>query len=427
MSLPQHTISERAKHLLPGGVSGAIRAVEPNVTFTKASGAYLFDAAGKRYIDYLGGFGPVLLGHCHPEVNRRVAETLTTVDLIGVGAHELEVKLAEKICEHVPSAEKVVFCNSGSEATFLALRLARAVTGRQKIVKFQGCYHGWHDAVLMNILSPSERVGQKDPLSLGMASQVIDDTFILPFNDLAATTDLLEQHGQKIAAIIVEPLPHNMGCIFPADTFLQGLRHITRKYGVLLIFDEVITGFRHSLGGYQKIIGVTPDITTMSKAIANGFPLAVIAGQAEIMDQCQPGGDVYFAGTFNAHPAGVSAALATIDILEQPESYPHLFRLGERLRQGLQNISRHPGIPATATGFGSVFVLYFLEPPLVSYIDLLRNNEEQFLTYRRKLIAHGVYELPVNLKRSYISLAHTEQDIDSTLEIAQHVLTAMFS
>jgi len=416
---------EQARCVLPGGVSGAIRSVEPELVFTRAQGAYLFDAEGKRYIDYLGGFGPVLLGHCHPEVNQRVMEVLSRIDLIGLGAHELEVQLAEKICQHVPSAEKVVFCNSGSEATYLALRLARAVTGRQKIIKFQGCYHGWHDAVLMNVISAAANVGRTDPLSAGMVPQAIEHTLVLPFNDLAAVANTLQQQGDEVAAVILEPLPHNMGCIFPTDEFLQGLRELTRRYGIVLIFDEVISGFRHGLGGYQKVAGVTPDLTAMSKAIANGYPLAVVAGRADILDHCQPGSDVFFAGTFNAHPACVAAALATIEILERPESYPRLFRLGERMRQGLSEIVQQHGIQATVMGFGSVFVLYFLQPPLISYSDLLRNDADKFLTYRRQLIARGIYELPVNLKRSYISLAHTENDIDQTLSIAHDVLLSI--
>jgi glutamate-1-semialdehyde 2,1-aminomutase len=422
MSSLQRTMHEQAQRFLPGGVSGAIRSVEPNLVFTRAQGAYLFDADGRRYIDYLGGFGPVLLGHCHPEVNQRVMEAMSRLDLIGVGAHDLEVQLAEKICQHMPCAEKVVFCNSGSEATYLALRLARAATGRQKIIKFQGCYHGWHDAVLMNVISAPSDVGRKDPLSAGMLPQAVEHTLVAPFNDLAAVSTILRQQGQEIAAVILEPLPHNMGCIFPTDEFLRGLRQLTQCYGVVLIFDEVISGFRHGLGGYQKVVGITPDITTLSKAIANGYPLAAVVGRADIMERCRPGGDVYFAGTFNAYPVGVAAALATINILERPESYARLFGLGERLRHGLRAIVERRGIPATVMGFGSVFVLYFLEPPITSYDDLLRNDARKFLIYRRQLIALGIYELPVNLKRSYISLAHTEADIDATLEVADSVL-----
>ena len=215
---------EQARRFLPGGVSGALRAVEPHLVFTHALGSSIFDADGKRYLDYHGAFGPVLLGHQHPEVQQRIIDVLARADLVGIGANELETQLAAKICQHVPSAEKVVFCNSGTEATYLALRLARAATGRHKIIKFQGCYHGWHDAVLLNVLSPAERVGKKDPLSLGMLPQAIEQTLVLPFNDLSGVEEALKQQGDGIAAIILEPLPHTMGCVFPVEGFLQGLR-----------------------------------------------------------------------------------------------------------------------------------------------------------------------------------------------------------
>ena len=415
------TILEQAQRFLPGGVSGVLRAVEPSLVFTHANGALIFDASGKRYIDYHANFGSVLLGHCHPEVNQRVIATLSHTDLIGVGASDLEAQLAEKICQHVPSAEKVVFCNSGTEATYLALRLARAVTGRQKILKFQGCYHGWHDSVLMNVISTREKTGQKDPLSAGMLSQAIENTIVLPFNDAASVAEFVQKQGHEIAAILLEPLSHTIGCLIPSHAFLHELRKLTKRYGILLIFDEVITGFRHGLGGYQKIVGITPDLTTMAKAIANGYPLAGVGGRADILAHCQPGGDVFFAGTFNAHPVGLAAALATLEILERPSSYAHLFRLGNRLRKGLQEIMQRRSIKATVAGFGSVFLTYFMEPPIERYTDLLRNDETLFLTYRRKLIARGIYKLPVNLKRNYISLSHTETDIDQTLETVDAV------
>lgn len=420
-------IIEHAQRYIPGGVSSANRLVEPNLVFTRAQGAYIFDAEGNRYIDYHAAFGPLLLGHCNPEVNQRATEALSQIDVIGVGSNELEAQLAEKICQYVPSAEKVLFCNSGSEATYAALRLARAVTGRNKIIKFQGCYHGWHDAILMNVISPAEKIGQKDPLSAGMLPQAIENTLVLPFNDIEPVRQALQEQGPEIAAIILELIPHNIGCVLPRPEFVQGLRDLATQYGVILIFDEVITGFRHDLGGYQKVIGVTPDLTTMAKAIANGYPLAALAGRADLLNYCRPGGEVFFAGTFNAHPAGIAAALATIEILERPDSYAKLFSLGERMRKGLREIIRRQQITATVEGFGSVFVLYFQEPPIVSYTDLLRNDAEKFVAYRRKLIEHGIYELPVNLKRNHISLAHTEEDIDTTLEIADKVLKTLYS
>jgi glutamate-1-semialdehyde 2,1-aminomutase len=225
-------------------------------------------------------------------VNAAVRATIERLDIIGTGVTAIEVELAETLCGLIPSAERVLLTNSGSEATYAALRLARAVTGRNKIVKFQGTYHGWHDAVLMNVISPAEKIGQYDPLSLGMLPEVIKNTIILPFNDIEAVGEALQQHADEIAAILVEVIPHNIGCVLPRPEFLTALRELTQRHGVLLIFDEVITGFRHALGGYQSIAGVTPDLSTFAKAMANGYPIAALAGKAQYMDRFGPGGGV---------------------------------------------------------------------------------------------------------------------------------------
>lgn len=418
-------ITETAKRLIPGGVSSANRRVEPSFVFTRAEGAYIYDADGRRYIDYHGAFGPPLLGHCHPEVNQRVIEAITQIDVVGVGSGELETQLAAKFIEHVPSAEMVAFCNSGSEATYTALRVARAATGRRKLIKFQGCYHGWHDAVLMNVITPAEKVGHKDPLSAGMTPEVVDDTLVLRFNDIEEVTRTIEERGHEIAAVILEPIPHNIGTVLPHDDFLRSLRELTTAHGIVLIFDEVVTGFRHTLAGYQGVVGITPDLTTMAKAIANGFPLAALCGRADLMERCGPGGDVFFAGTFNAHPVGVAASLATIEIMERPGSYEHIFRLGDRMRAGMTELTERYAIEATSTGFGSVFVDYFMSGPIDSYDDLLRNDVDAFVRFRLGMIERGVYLLPVNLKRNHISLSHTDADIDLTLEAAEDVLREM--
>ncbi|MEP7198379.1 MAG: aspartate aminotransferase family protein [Chloroflexota bacterium] len=415
-------IYDHAAQFIPGGVSSSNRLIEPNLAFTRAQGAYIWDADGKRYIDYHAAFGPPILGHCHPEVNQRVCEAMATADLIGVGANEPEAQLAEKIVQHVPSAQRVMFCNSGSEATYYALRIARAATGRRKIIKFQGCYHGWHDAVLMNVISAPNKVGKKDPLSAGMTPEVVDDTIVLPFNEVEDLADTMQQHGDGIAALIMEPIPHNIGCVLPRPEFLRAVRDLTAQKGIVLIFDEVITGWRHGLGGYQKVAGVTPDLTTMGKAIANGFPLAAICGRADLMDHARPGGDVFFAGTYNAHPMSVAAALATVEILERPDSYKHLFGLGDMMREGLNSIVTSRGVEATVAGFGSVFVTYFMRPPIANYTDLLRNDVNKFVTYRKRMIERGIYKLPVNLKRNHISLSHTAADVDETLSAAEQVL-----
>jgi glutamate-1-semialdehyde 2,1-aminomutase len=418
-------IYDRAARFIPGGVSSANRLIEPNLAFTRAQGAYIYDADGKRYIDYHAAFGPPILGHCHPEVTRRVCEAMATLDLVGIGANEAETQLAEKVCQHVPSAQRVMFCNSGSEATYYALRIARAATGRRKIIKFQGCYHGWHDAVLMNVISAPNKIGKKDPLSAGMTPEVVDDTIVLPFNEIEDLADTIQRNGDGIAALILEPIPHNIGCVLPRPEFLRAVRDLTAQHGIVLIFDEVITGWRHGLGGYQKVAGVTPDLTTMGKAIANGFPLAALCGRADLMDHARPGGDVFFAGTYNAHPMSVAAALATIEILERPDSYKHLFSLGDMVREGLNEIIQRRGVEATVAGFGSVFVTYFMQPPVGNYTDLLRNDVAKFVTYRKKLIERGIYKLPVNLKRNHISLSHSKADIAETLEKADAVMAEL--
>ncbi|MCB0153560.1 MAG: aspartate aminotransferase family protein [Anaerolineae bacterium] len=418
-------IFAEAKKYIPGGVSSTNRITEPNLVFTRAEGAYIYDAEGRRYIDYHAGFGPPILGHAHPAVNRRVAEALAQMDLVGIGVSEIEIQLAQKIVQHIPSADKVMFSNSGSEATYYALRVARAATGRHKIVKFQGCYHGWHDAVLMNIISPAHKIGHKDPGSAGMSPGVVEDTIVLPFNDVEEFTQTIEEVGDQIAAVILEMIPHNIGCVLPRPEFLQTLRELTHKRGIVLIFDEVITGFRHGLGGYQQVAGVTPDLTTLGKAFANGYPLAALCGREDLMNHCAPGGDVFFAGTYNGHPVGVAAALATIEILERPESYAHMFNLGDQMRAGLREIADRHGLEATVAGFGSVFLTYFMAGPLNNYSDLLRNDVTKFVAYRRQLIERGIYMLPVNLKRNHISLAHSQADIDQTLDAAEAVLKTL--
>jgi glutamate-1-semialdehyde 2,1-aminomutase len=412
---------------IPGGVNSSLRSIEPHLVFTRAAGAIIVDADGNEYIDYQAGFGPPILGHSHPAVTRRVKEVIEELDLVGTGTAVLEVELAKKIAHHVPSAEKVLFCNSGSEATYMAIRLARAVTGRKKIIKFQGCYHGWHDSVAMNVISPIERIGSKDPLSAGSLPEVIEQTVICAFNSLDDVEKAVKENQGDIAAIILEPIPHNIGCVLPRPGFLEGLREITSMHGSVLIFDEVITGFRHNLGGYQAICDVMPDITTLGKSIANGYPLAAVGARSDLMDQfnTNPSGNVLFAGTFNGHPLNCAAALATIEVLESPGAYEHLFRLGERVRNGLTEIMERNKVEACVAGFGSVFLTYFMAGPIDSYTDLLRNDSQFQLEYRRRLIDKGIFKLPMNLKRSHISLSHTEADIDRTLQACEDTIKEM--
>lgn len=415
----------RARDVIPGGVNSGNRVLPWPMAIVEASGAYITDADGKRFLDYHAAFGPVILGHNHPPINAAVHAAIERLGIVGVGVTDIEVELAEKITSLVPSAERVLLTNSGSEATYAALRLARAVTGRNSIIKFQGAYHGWHDAVLMNVISPAEKIGQRDLLSLGMLPEVVEHTLILPFNDVEAIADTLQQRGDEIAAVLVEVIPHNIGCVLPRPDFLAALRDLTRAHGCLLIFDEVITGFRHDLGGYQKLCGVTPDLSTFAKAMANGYPIAALAGRAELMDRFAPGGGVMFAGTYNGHPVGVAAALATITELESGAVHEQCFALARQAADGIQKIADNLGICMKVVVFGSVFVPYFMDGPIESYIDLLRNDNQRDVWFRRTMCDHGIFMLPTALKRNHVSAAFTQADIDRTLEVAHQVLRTM--
>jgi glutamate-1-semialdehyde 2,1-aminomutase len=409
--------------VIPGGVNSGQRRIEglEDLVIESTNGATFTDVHGRTYTDYHAAFGPPVLGHNDVDVDRAVVDTARRVDLMGVGVTPVEIQLAERLVELVPSVEKVLLTLTGSEATFHALRLARAATGRRYVIKFQGCYHGWHDAVAMNVISPPEKVGHKDPLSTGILPEVLEATIVLPFNDADAVERELESRPGAIAAIILEPIPHNVGALLPKPGYLEQLRELCTKHGTVLIFDEVITGFRHALGGYQSLAGVTPDLTTFGKALANGYPLGGIGGRADLMElfSTTPGRPAFFAGTYNGHPAMAAAALATLDKMQREPVHEHIFRLGERARSGLRALYSRLGIPVVVTGFGSVFVTYFMEGPTERYEDLLRNDKELFVGYRRRLVEHGVFELPLNLKRSHCSYAHTEADIEALLEATE--------
>jgi glutamate-1-semialdehyde 2,1-aminomutase len=414
----------RANQVTPGGVNTARRKIDPPLCVRRGHGAYLEDLDGNRYIDFHAAYGAILIGHSYPAVSERVHATIDDQVLFGLGTTEVEVAVAEKIVEHVPGAELAAMCGSGSEATFHAIRLARAATGRSRLVKFQGLYHGFHDYVLRNVMSAPERIGHRDPMSAGMLAEAIDATFVCPYNDLEAVRALFDRHGDEIAAIIVEPVAHNSPSILPVDGFLEGLRSVCDEYGAILIFDEVITGFRHALGGYQAICGVTPDVTTFAKAIANGYPMAAVAGRASLMEQFNttPTGNVTFAGTYNGGAPAMAAALATIEVLEGEPVHEHLFALGERMRAGLREISRELGIQTVVSGYGSLYVMLFMEGPLRSYDDVIRNDHEFFVAYRKELVRRGILEMPENIGRNHIMYSHTEADVDRALEVSREAL-----
>jgi glutamate-1-semialdehyde 2,1-aminomutase len=417
---------DRAAHVIPGGVNTCRRQSRPRLCFRRGQGAHLEDVDGRRYVDYHAAYGAIFLGHADPVVDARVADAMAAGVLYGVGVTEAEVALAERITRHVRSIEQSVVCSSGSEATYHAIRLARGVTGRERIVKFQGCYNGFHDYVLMNVLSPAEMVGRKDPQSKGMLRAAVDATLVCRFNDLDDVRATLDRYEDEVAAVILEPIAHNSPGLVPKPEFLSGLRELCDAHGTVLIFDEVISGFRHGLGGYQAVAGVLPDLTTFGKAIANGYPLAAIGGRRELMERftTHPRGDVHYGGTYNGNAVAVTAGLATIEQLEDGRVHEHVFRLGARMRAGLEEIGRRAGVPTTVGGFGSLFVLCFMEGPLETYEDVLRNDTDLFMRYRRELIARGIFEMPESLGRSHISAAHTDDDIDRSLDAAEAALAA---
>ena len=416
MSAGLSTLAARASRVIPGGVNSGQRQVPglEDLVITETRGGTVTDADGRTFVDFHAAFGPPILGHCDPDVDRAVAEVGSRLDNPGLGVTDIEIELAERLCELVPSVERVLLTMTGSEATFHALRLSRTVTGRRYIIKFQGCYHGWHDSVAMNVISSPERVGHKDVLSGGILPEVVEATLIAPFNDAAAVDRLLEEHPGQVAAIILEPIPHNVGALLPEPGFLERLRELATRHGAILIFDEVITGFRHGLGGYQQIAGVTPDLTTLGKAMANGWPVSALGGRAELMDQFNttPGRPAWFAGTFNGHPGMAAAALATITKLQQEPVHEHVFRLGDLARKGLREVYDRLDVPAVVTGYGSVFVSYFLQDPPKTFDDLLANDTDLYVGYRREELKDGILELPLNLKRSHLSYAHTEADVE---------------
>jgi glutamate-1-semialdehyde 2,1-aminomutase len=422
----ESTVADRARMVIPGGVNSGQRCVPgiEDLVVASTAGATFTDTTGRTFVDYHAAFGPPLLGHNDPDVNAAVTTALHHLDLCGVGVTEQEVELAETVVDLVPSIEKLLLTSTGSEATFHALRLARAVTGRRYVVKFQGCYHGWHDAVSLNVISAPDAVGGRDPISAGILPEVLEATLVAEFNDVAGLTALFDELGPDIAAVILEPIPHNVGALLPDHEFLQACRDLTARHGAVLVFDEVITGFRHHLGGYQSLSGITPDLTTLGKSMANGLPIAALGGRADLMDQLssRPGAPVFAAGTYNGHPAMVGGALATIRKLRDEPVLDHVHGLGDRVRAGLREVCADLGVPAVVTGYGSVFVTYFLDTPPRTYRDLLANDTDLFIGYRHVLREHLIFELPLNLKRNHLSYAHTESHVDQLVDATRHAI-----
>ena len=413
-----------ACEVIPGGVNSTTRRIGAPYAFTSARGASITDADGNDYIDYHAAFGAILLGHRAPEVDEAVRASLSRIDLPGIGVTEAEIELAELVTQAIPSVDQMIQLQSGSEAVVQAIRLSRAVTNRSLVVKFQGGFHGWSDPVARNVISPAERAYARDPLSAGILESALDATLIAEFNDLLSVRALFEAHPDQIAAVILEPIPHNVGALVPTQDFVEGLRALTTEHSAVLVFDEVITGFRHSLGGYQEICGVMPDLTTFAKALGNGYPVAGMGGRRELMQRFDSaGGDVLLAGTFNGNATSTAAAIATITYLrDHPDFYQRTHLLGDRMREGLRGIVADLGIAAQVVGFGGVFATYFLEGEVSGYRDLMRNNTAAYIAFHRRMTERGCLMLPMSLKRNHISGAHTAEHVDRTLEAAAVVL-----
>jgi glutamate-1-semialdehyde 2,1-aminomutase len=426
MSVNQ-SLYDRAERVLPGGHLSPSRKLGQPYAFVRAEGAYLYDADGQRHTDFHCGFGAHVLGHGHAAIRERVHEVTQRIDLLGAGITDLEVEVAETLVSYIPCAEQIAFCNSGSEATYHALRLARAATGRKQIIKFQGGYHGWHDYVAMNGQTARDRIGQFDPMSDGILREAADYTSILPYNDADAVERYLKSHPGQVAAIIVEPIAHNMGAVAATDAFLRDLRDLATAHGVVLIFDEVITGFRHALGGYQSIVGVTPDLATFGKAASSGYPVGFIAGKRDLMHLIGLPGEkgVFMGGTCNGTPSTLAAVQATVQELARPGTYEKLFELGDYMRSQVDAIVQRLGIAAQSAGYGSAWLLYFFEGPYSQYTDLLRNNDELDMAFRRGLIERRQIFQPLQLKRLYLSTAHNREILDDSLDVIESVLKTL--
>ncbi len=404
---------EESRRYLVGGVNSPVRAMKPYPFFVeRAEGCRLYDVDDRSYIDYCLGYGPLILGHANPDVMEAVEGRLKDGTLYGTPT-ELEIEFAKKVVSHVPSAEMVRFVNTGTEATMGAIRLARGFTGRDKFIKFEGAFHGAHDYVLVKAGSGATTHGVPD--SAGIPSQTTENTILAPFNDEEAITEIVEKE-KGLACIILEPIIGNVGCVMPKPGYLEFLRKVTSENDVLLIFDEVITGFRLGLGGAQGYYRVTPDITTLGKILGGGLPIGCIASSTEIMEHMAPVGNVYQAGTFNGNPVSATAGLTTLKLLEKQGRYDRLEHLGDRMRKGLEDISSDRGIETHVYGVASMFQMYFSKHEVTDYTSALKADKDLFLAYQRELLGRGVFLPPSQFECNFISTAHGDEAIDETLE-----------
>ena len=412
----------RAQRLIPGGVNSPVRAFKAvggtPLFIRKAEGARMWDADGKGYIDYVGSWGPLILGHAHPSVVEAITQAAVRGTSYGAPC-AAEVELADRVVRLVPSIQKVRFVSSGTEATMSALRLARGFTGRNKILKFEGCYHGHADALLVAAGSGVATLGI--PGSPGVPPGTVADTVTAPYNDLGAVEKVVEAHGPDLAAIIVEPVAGNMGCVAPRDGYLQGLRDLATRAGALLVFDEVMTGFRLATGGAQVLYGVKPDLTCLGKIIGGGLPVGAYGGRADIMDHVAPSGPVYQAGTLSGNPLAMAAGCVTLDLLQRSGTYMRLEMLAARLHAGLLGARDEADVKVTINRVGSMITLFFTPGPVHDYASAKTSDTALFARFFHELLARGIYFPPAQYEAAFVSLAHTESDIDATVRAAGEI------
>ena len=418
-----HKLFERAGGVIPGGVNSPVRACkavggEP-LFIDRADGCRLYDADSNPYIDYVGSWGPMILGHRHPSVIRSVAETLNRGMSFGAPT-DLEVVIAEMIIEAVPSVEMVRMVNSGTEATMSALRLARGATGRDLIVKFEGCYHGHGDSLLVEAGSGVATLGI--PGSPGVPSVLAEQTISLPYNDAEGFTQVMAEKGDQVAAVIVEPVAGNMGLVKPGAGFLEALREEATKHGSVLIFDEVMTGFRVARGGAQEVYNIDPDLTTLGKVIGGGMPVGAYGGKKELMSQMAPAGSVYQAGTLSGNPVAMAAGIATLTEVAKPNFYPDLERQAAKLAFGLQEAAEKAGVPVTVDRAGSMLGMFFNDSPVTNFTEAKTCDLDRFAAYYRGMLANGIYLAPSQFEALFISAAHDDKAIDQTISAAEKVL-----
>jgi glutamate-1-semialdehyde 2,1-aminomutase len=418
-----HEAFVRANRVIPGGVNSPARAFgavggEPPF-MARAKGAYLFDIDDHRYIDYIGSWGPMILGHAEPRVIEAVTGALELGSSFGAPTVR-EIEIAEAVAKAVPSIEKVRFVSSGTEAAMSAVRVARGVTGRSKIVKMAGHYHGHIDALLVQAGSAATTLGT--PNSPGVTAGAAQDTILCPFNDAGAVAEIFERFSGDVAAVLLEPIAGNMGLVPPRPGYLESLRELTEKHGALLVFDEVMTGFRVAYGGAQELFGITPDLTALGKIIGGGLPAAAYGASSSIMDRVSPVGPIYQAGTLSGNPLAMAAGLTTLSILSDRSHYDRLESLAARLAEGLDRAATDAGVPHVVQRVGSMLTLFFYDGPVYDYDDARQSDTGLFARFFWEMLARGVYLPCSQFEAAFVSLAHTEADIDHTIAAAREAL-----